>query len=74
MATRTSVTEPATPVDTVTEPAIPEKVEGRKYDPRKFVYVYNTETGEKLNDPVPETWLDGRFPQLSLTPSKKAGK
>lgn len=73
MATRTTVTEPATPVDTVTEPAIPEKVEGRKYDPRKKVYVYDTETGQKLNDPVPETWLDGRFPQLSLTPSKKAG-
>jgi hypothetical protein len=56
------------------EPAVPEKVEGRKYDPRKLVYVYDTETGGKLNDPVPETWLDGRFPQLSLTPSKKAGK
>jgi hypothetical protein len=74
VATRTQVTEPATPVDTVTEPAIPETVEGREHDPRKFVYVYNTETGKKLDRPVPETWLDGRFPQLSLTPSKKAGK
>lgn len=47
----------------------------RTYDPRKKVYVYNTETGAKLPHPVPETWLDGRFPQLSQTPSlKKAGK
>jgi hypothetical protein len=74
VATRNQVTEPATPVDTVTEPAIPEEVEGREYDPRKFVYVYNTDTGKKLDRPVPETWLDGRFPHLSLTPSKKAGK
>lgn len=74
MATRTPVTEPATSVDSVTEPAIPEEVEGREYDPRKLVYVYDTRTGKKLDRPVPETWLDGRFPQLSLTPSKKAGK
>ncbi|MEO5317595.1 hypothetical protein PV761_03240 [Arthrobacter sp. CC3] len=77
MATRNQVTEPATPSEApaaVTEPAIPEKVEGRKHDPRKLVYVYDTETGDKLDRPVPETWLDGRFPHLSLTPSKKAGK
>jgi hypothetical protein len=47
---------------------------GRRYDPRVMVYVYDTETGDKLPNPVPETWLDGRFPQLSETPSKKAGK
>lgn len=46
----------------------------RKHDPRKSVYVYDTTTGNKLPNPVPETWLDGRFPQLSETPSKKAGK
>ena len=78
MATSTRVTEPAAPAqgdaDTITEPAIPVAVPGRKHDPRKLVYVYNTETGDKLPNPVPETWLDGRFPQLSLTPSKKAGK
>lgn len=68
--TPSKVTEPATPVDTVTEPVIP----ARKYDPRVMVYVYDTETGEKLPNPVPETWLDGRFPQLSETPSQKAGK
>jgi hypothetical protein len=51
------------------------KTTPRKYDPRKSVEVYNTATGDKLPRPVPETWLDGRFPQLSLTPSsKKAGK
>lgn len=55
--------------ETAPEPAI------RTFDPRKKVYVYNTETGNKLPHPVPETWLDGRFPQLSQTPSlKKAGK
>lgn len=74
MAPTPKVTEPATTVDAVTEPAVPDTVPGRKYDPRKKVYVYNTETGAKLPNPVPETWLDGRFPQLSATPSKKAGK
>jgi hypothetical protein len=74
VATRTSSTAPAD--DTVTEvedPAIPADT-GRKYDPRKKVYVYDTTTGDKLPNPVPETWLDGRFPNLSETPSKKAGK
>jgi hypothetical protein len=90
VATPSKVTEPATPrvADIVTEPSLTpleaQHVQDlldagataatRKYDPRKFVYVYDTETDDKLNDPVPETWLDGRFPQLSLTPSKKAGK
>ena len=69
MATPSKVTEPATPVDAVTEPATPDAV--RKYDPRKLVYVYDTLTGTKLDRPVPETWLDGRFPHLSATPSKK---
>jgi hypothetical protein len=78
VATNTRVTEPAAPAqveaDTVTEPAIPDTVPGRKYDPRKLVYVYDKESGDKLPNPVPETWLDGRFPNLSETPSKKAGK
>jgi len=74
VATRTQVTEPATPSeapDAVTEPAI---TETRKFDPRKLVYVYEKDSGNKLDRPVPETWLDGRFPQLSETPSSKAGK
>jgi hypothetical protein len=71
VATPTKVTEPATPVDAVTDPAIPDVL---KYDPRKLVYVYDSDTGKKLDRPVPQTWLDGRFPHLSETPSKKAGK
>lgn len=55
--------------ENVLEPAI------RMFDPRKWVRVYDNTTGTKLPHPVPETWLDGRFPQLSQTPSlKKAGK
>jgi hypothetical protein len=76
VATSTRVTEPAAPAEVtaeVTEPAIPEDT-GLKHDPRKLVYVYDKESGAKLPNPVPETWLDGRFPNLSLTPSKKAGK
>ena len=47
----------------------------RTYDPRKWVRVYDKTTGSKLPNPVPETWLDGRFPNLSLVPSqKKVGK
>lgn len=64
----------AEPVVETVDPAVPETVHGRKYDPRKLVYVYDTVSGDKLPNPVPETWLDGRFPNLSLTPSKKAGK
>lgn len=75
MAENTKVTEPATPLVEVTEPAIPENVPGVEYDPRKLVYVYDSLSGEKLPNPVPQTWLDGRFPNLSETPSsKKAGK
>lgn len=69
MAENKTVTEPATPatVAAVQEPK-------RRLDPRKKVYVFDKNTGQKLDDPVPETWLDGRFPQLSETPSTKAGK
>lgn len=74
MATPTKATGTAPDSDVVTERSVAEIVADRKYDPRKMVYVYNTETGAKLAHPVPETWLDGRFPQLTLTPSKKAGK
>lgn len=62
MATDSTAAETATPKT------------ARKYDPRKMVYVYDKESGKKLDRPVPETWLDGRFPNLSETPSKKAGK
>lgn len=75
MATSNTVTEPAAgATDSGTEPAIPDEVPGRKYDPRKMVYVYDKETKEKQPNPVPETWLDGRFPRLAEVPSKKAGK
>jgi hypothetical protein len=77
VATRNQVKEPATPAEapeSITEPAIPETVPGRTYDPRKRVYVYDTVTGVKQPNPVPETWLDGRFPRLAEVPSKKAGK
>ena len=47
----------------------------RSFDPRVRVHVYDATSKEKLPNPVPETWLDGRFPQLRQTPSsKKAGK
>ena len=46
----------------------------RAYNPRKWLYVYDAITGEKLPNPVPEHFLDGRFPRLRETPSKKAGK
>ena len=45
----------------------PESVEGR-------VYAYDTQSGAKLHDTVPRSWLDGRFPNLKEQPSKKAGK
>ena len=64
----------ATTADSGVPESAPEPVKSRTYDPRKLIYVYDVQTGAKLNDPVPETWLDGRFPQLSETPSKKAGK
>lgn len=75
MATSNQVTEPAAgATESSTEPSIPDEVPGRKYDPRKLVYVYDKETKEKQPNPVPETWLDGRFPRLAEVPSKKAGK
>lgn len=46
----------------------------RKYDPRKWVHVYDVVSGDKLPNPVPEHFLDGRFPRLKEVPSKKAGK
>lgn len=69
MATTKQVTEPATPavLANVTEPE-------RTYDPRKKVKVYDTKTKQVVNRPVPETWLDGRFPNLAEAPSSKAGK
>lgn len=46
----------------------------RTYDPNKWVKVYDTNSGNKLPNPVPEHFLDGRFPHLKEVPSKKAGK
>lgn len=71
--TRAAETAAQESVVEVVDPPVPE-VPGVEYDPRKMVYVYDKTTGEKLPNPVPETWLDGRFPNLSLTPSTKAGK
>ncbi|TLK56316.1 hypothetical protein [Glutamicibacter sp. V16R2B1] len=70
MATKKQVTEPAEApaTDQQTEPA-------RVYDPNKSVKVYDKNTGEVLRRTVPETWLDGRFPNLKAAPSnKKEGK
>ena len=68
MATPKQVTEPATPnVAQVTEPE-------RTYDPRKKVRVYDKTTKQVVRRPVPETWLDGRFPHLAAVPSSKEGK
>lgn len=66
MAEQKQVTEPAAPVvlAKVTEP--------RTYDATKRVTAYDTVSGEKLPYPVPETHLDGRFPNLTETP--KEGK
>lgn len=75
MATRNQVTEPAAgATEDTSNTAIPDEVPGRQYDPRKLVHVYDKETGQKQPNPVPETWLDGRFPRLAEVPSKKAGK
>lgn len=68
MATE-KVTEPAPTAEAVQEPA-----ETPTDTARERVYVYDKNTGEKLRNPVPRSWLDGRFPNLSETPSKKAGK
>ncbi|PRB78244.1 hypothetical protein CQ012_02315 [Arthrobacter sp. MYb214] len=72
MATPKQVTEPATPavVARITEPSQPDRV----YDPRKKVKVYDTNTKQVVRRPVPETWLDGRFPNLAPVPSSKEGK
>lgn len=72
MATPKQVTEPAIPaVAKVTEPARHE----RTYDPNKKIRVRDTKTGEILTHAVPETWVDGRFPNLKEVPSnKKVGK
>lgn len=42
-------------------------------DPNKRVFVYDTNSKQKLRYPVPTSWLDGRFPHLKEQPSKKAG-
>lgn len=48
---------------TVTQPSGRERVEA-----------YDKDSGTKLLHKVPRSWLDGRFPNLSETPSsKKAG-
>lgn len=65
-AQKTTVTEPETPdmgtPAILTEPANP--FEG-------MVYVQDTNTGNKLDRPVPESWLT-RFPNLKQVPSDKA--
>lgn len=67
MATTKQVTEPAnSAAANVTEPAT--------VDPRRKVHVYDKNTGNKLDRPVPATFLDGRFPQLKAVPSKKKGQ
>ena len=73
MATQKQVTEPATPkvLAQATEPARPA---ARVYDPHKKVRVYDKVTGQVVRRPVPETYLDGRFPRLAEAPSSKAGK
>ena len=67
MATPRQVTEPATHtvVSNVTEPA---------RNPNKKVKVYDIKTKKIVDRPVPETWLDGRFPNLAPVPSSKEGK
>lgn len=52
----------------------PETATTRTESPRKWVKVYDTNSGNKLPNPVPEHFLDGRFPHLKEVPSKKAGK
>lgn len=72
MATPKPVTEPAAPAagTRVTEP-----VDTSTVDQNDKVRVYDSLSGEKLNRPVPRSWLDGRFPNLKESPSsKKAGQ
>lgn len=41
----------------------------------KMVYAYDTRTGEKLKNPVPQSWLDkGIFPHLSTTPRQRSNQ
>lgn len=78
MATPKQVTEPAAVADSmsihsVQEPAKP--AQRHDYDPNKRVKAVDKSTGEVLRRSVPETWLDGRFPNLKAAPSnKKEGK
>lgn len=73
MATPKQVTEPAKPVATVTEPAKPDQTTERVYDSHKLIRVMDKNTKQVVRRPVPETWVDGRFPNLVETPSQKAG-
>lgn len=78
MATPKQVTEPAKPVDTVTEPAVPEEqaidmAKLKTLDPRRKVFVRDVRTGRKYDNPVPETHLV-IFPHLREVASKKEGK
>lgn len=79
MATQKQVTEPAKApaadsmsVHTVTEPGPAQR---HDYDPNKRVKAVDKNTGEAIRRTVPESWLDGRFPNLKAAPSnKKEGK
>lgn len=78
MATPKPVTEPAKPVDTVTEPAAAEAqaidmAKLKTLDPRRKVFVRDSRTGRKIDNPVPETHLV-IFPHLREVASKKEGK
>ena len=75
MADPKQVTEPATPAEAPTAVTEPVKAKHqRRFDPNKRVTAYDRVTGAKLPHKVPETHLDGRFPNLKETPSSKAGK
>ncbi|EMQ98345.1 hypothetical protein [Paeniglutamicibacter gangotriensis] len=79
MATPKQITEPAAPaVDAATEPAQPaaqvidiDKL--KTLDPRRKVFVRDSRTGRKIDNPVPETHLV-IFPHLREVASKKEGK
>lgn len=54
---------------------VPETATTRTDGSQKWVKVYDTNSGNKLPNPVPEHFLDGRFPHLKKVPSsKKEGK
>lgn len=66
MTTKTTqVTEPATP-DTGAAVTEPDRIPSTR-----LIYVQDTNTGKKLPDPVPESWLR-RFDNLKQVPSDKA--